>query len=197
MRHAANEARIRDSAWLFIKGICQRWWLLVVGVALSSVDVFERVSGKVIDIPSGVFYIGAGLAFFAATFLTYHDARKEIGALRAGSGKTLVERLDEFAHEADILAAEFRADAGKEPLPGFAPDHRLRVLAQQAMDDLTERVTRELRLYAPQHMDYWRTHPPHVPIPPATFEDWAQLAEFAGTQLRHIIRELRREAPSR
>jgi hypothetical protein len=110
------------------------------------------------------------------------------------SRENLAARLDTLAREAGLLRSEIPAD----DLPPDVERVRAEYALVEEMNDLNRRALRELRIYAPEHMEFFKQDAPSLdarsfnssPIPRENFERWM---DFTVGQLRHISGELRGE----
>ena len=170
------------------------------GGLLGGVDVVERLTGVIINPPTWVIWVTLFLGFLVAVVLSFHDLRTaDIGEIRrleaaAGHKRTregLADYLAERIRELRALEKEV------EPLtvPSTQTHNRIRA-AEDALGDLWRRVTSELRLAAPEWVDYFMQNPDWyegyiVQIGDGDRQQVVRLIDFTVDQLNRIHEDVR------
>jgi hypothetical protein len=177
----------RREAWEIIKV----WWLFVPGGALGVVAIVEVVH----DAHGKSFWFWgfcAMTALFLATCWRLRGVVRERNAATQtlsseNSAEAVAKRLEQFAHEGDLLKDEIPADA--EPFDWF----QLRSRKEAELEHLALRIERELRLHFPKFLPYWKTNPDDLPTGAqlASAANARRIIEFGSEQLRHIAERLR------
>lgn len=122
-------------------------------------------------------------AFAEGTYRVWHGTKSRPSEAATGSKSTLADRLEGLTREYILLKREV-------PSPSVEP---LASETNEAFNELTRRVSSELRRNAPEFMDEWKIHMPGLPspVPIEDSEAMCKMFEFAAGQCRTIAAKWR------
>jgi hypothetical protein len=123
----------------FLWGIITRFWTLIPGIALAGIDLYERKTGKGLEVSTPVFWAILATGIFLAALLTYHDLRKTASQsspspipevrTRARAGTTATTRMlpggaVELEAALDTEEAHSEEASGKSPPAGSGKEEK-------------------------------------------------------------------------